>query len=360
MKIVQVITRSDTIGGAQKYVLDVSKELKKDSHNITIISGSNGVFKEKACNEGIDFYGIDSLKRELSFFDDLKTLMILFGFLLKKRPDIVSLHSIKAGLLGRLACSLTPSTVYFTAHGWSHIRQSKGYKRKLYLQIERYLSKLCRKVICVSKNDMAFAEQVIGIKKDRLCLIQNGVKEIKNKKRAPGTVKLVSIVRFQVPKDFDTLLDSLYQIKDKAWELDILGDGTDIAKVRQKINHLGLANKVRLLGFKESVDEYYQNADAVVLISHSEGLPMSLLEGMSCSKLLIASDVGGIDELIIPEWNGFLIPRDDSHYLSMCITAIINSPEIIEQYGANSKLHFDSTYSFEKMYYKLLDLYKEE
>ena len=149
-------------------------------------------------------------------------------------------------------------------------------------------------------------------------------------------------------------------MKNKSWNLRILGDGPDIAKVKQRIAVLNLEDKVSLLGFKDNIDKFYQSSDAIILISKSEGLPMSLLEAMSCSKLLIASDVGGISDLITNEWNGFLIPPNDSQYLTSCLLKIIESPSIIKEYGNNSKAHFDLNYSFENMYSKLMTLYKEK
>ena len=362
MKICQIITRADTIGGAQKHVIDICKQLKNDGHQVTVISGSSNVLKKNISNEDIDFIGISYLKREFSFFDDLKTLFLLSKLFLVKKPDVVALHSIKAGLLGRIAGFFSSSTIYFTAHGWSHIRDSGGIKRKFYVNLEKHLSLLCKKVICVSQADLDFAHKVIGIKENKLCLIENGVHPIETEEQSNSTdiIKLLSIIRFQAPKDFETLLLGLSQVKDKPWVLDILGDGPDINIVNKRIQNLGLVNKIRLLGFKDNVDKYYQQSDAVILISKSEGLPMSLLEAMSCSKLLIASDVGGVSDLIIPEWNGFLVPTGDVEYLSLCLTKIIDFPNIIKEYGNNSKIHFDLNYSFDNMYSKLITLYKED
>ncbi|MUK61339.1 glycosyltransferase [Aliivibrio fischeri] len=364
MKIFQIITRADTVGGAQKHVLDISKELKKDGHQVTVISGSSCVFKTIVQQECIDYIGIDCLKREFSFFYDLKTIFYLFKLFFINRPDIIALHSIKAGLLGRIAGFFSTSTIYFTAHGWSHIRDSSGSKQKFYIKLEKYLSLLCSKVICVSQADLNFAHEVIGIAKNRLCLIENGVHSISSNTQfqhhSKDLISLLSIVRFQAPKDFETLLLGLVTIKNEPWLLNILGDGPDMNIVKQRIHELGLIEKINILGFKRNVDDYYQEADAVLLISKSEGLPMSLLEAMSCSKLLIASDVGGISDLIIPDWNGFLIPSGDSEYLSSCLTKLIDSPILFQEYGMNSKKHFDENYSFEKMYQKLVQLYIEK
>lgn len=363
IKILQIITRADTIGGAQKHVFDISKELKSDGHQVTVISGCSSVFRALVAQEGIDFIGVNCLRREFSFFYDLKTIFFFFKLFVIKRPDIIALHSIKAGLLGRIAGFFSASTIYFTAHGWSHIRDSSGWKQKFYIKLEKYLSLLCSKVICVSQADLNFANEVIGIAENRLCLIENGVHPVSNCSQVQHDLtdikSLLSIVRFQAPKDFETLLLGLSKIKDKSWILDVLGDGPDMNIVKKRIQDLGLVDKIRLLGFKDNIDNYYQKSDVVILISKSEGLPMSLLEAMSCSKLLIASDVGGISDLIIPEWNGFLVPTGDVEYLSSCLKKVIDSPSIIKEYGNNSKCHFDYNYSFDKMYSKLITLYKD-
>jgi glycosyltransferase involved in cell wall biosynthesis len=364
MKVFQIITRADTIGGAQKHVFDISKALKNDGHQVTVISGSSNVLKEIISSENIDFVGMECLKRDFSLFDDFKTLFLFLKLFLAKKPDVIAVHSIKAGLLGRIAGFFSFSTVYFTAHGWSHIRDSSGLKKQTYIMLEKYLSYFCSKVICVSQADLDFANEVIGINKKRLCLIENGVHPIPActyvQNNSKEVLNFLSVVRFQSPKDFETLLLGLSTIKNKQWILNILGDGPDIYSVKQRIKDLKLNDKVNLLGFKSNVDIYYQRSDAIILISKSEGLPMSLLEGMSCSKLLIASDVGGISDLIIPNWNGFLIPSGDHHYLSSCLTKIINSPELLQEYGGNSKIHFDKYYSFNRMYQKLAQLYTDK
>lgn len=364
MKILQVITRADTVGGAQKHVIDISKQLMYEGHQVTVVSSDSGIFKDLIEKDNIEFLGIPRLKRNFSILSDIRSLFILFKIVLTKRPDVIALHSVKAGLLGRVITLLYPSTTYFTAHGWSHIRESGRLEKIIYIKLEKYLSILCKKVICVSKADFYFARDVIGININRLCLIENGVHPVSRtpqvKAKSNDVVVFLSVVRFQAPKDFETLLLAFSKIKSRAWVLNILGDGPQLNDVKNQISSLNLVHNVRLLGFKDNIDRYYEESDAVVLISKSEGLPMSLLEGMSCSKLLIASDVGGVSDLIVNKWNGFLVPVGDSEYLASCLLSVVNNPNIIEEYGANSKYYFNSNYSFDKMYSKLILLYGEK
>ena len=361
MKIYQVITRADTVGGAQKHVYDLSNQLKSDGHQVSILSSGEGAFKTLIDNSDIDFISLKWLKREFSIIPDFKCIWSMRNIIKKNIPDIVAIHSAKAGLLCRIACIGLNSKIVFTAHGWSHIRDANKFKKNVFILIERFLSKFTDNVICVSKADVAYATDTIKIPENKIFFCPNGVKEHSSKilvsdNRRDIKLKLLSVVRFQAPKDFNTLIDALEIIRNEDWELSIIGDGEDIEIVKAIVVEKNLQNKIFILGFQSDVKSFYEACDAVILISRSEGLPMSLIEAMSYSKVIIGSRVGGIPELIQDNRNGFLIDSNDSITLAERIKLLINK-QCLTDMGEKSFEIYKDNYSFEKMMFNIYKVY---
>tara|TARA_R110001583_G_scaffold10782_16_gene49643 strand:+ start:16322 stop:17419 length:1098 start_codon:yes stop_codon:yes gene_type:complete len=365
MKIFQIITRSDTVGGAQNHVLDLSISLKKQKDDVTVISSGDGIFFDRILKNSITYFNLKDMRRNISFMSDIRAIFKLRVKIKKEKPDVVALHSVKAGLIGRIACLGINTKVFFTAHGWSHIRNAKGVSRLIYSSLELFLSFLCKKVICVSQADLDFAKSNLYIPEAKLELIYNGVKLDKTPdKTSPNEsnmLNLLSVTRFQEPKDFDTLLISLASLKNEQWNLNFVGEGEDLDKVKLEVIRLGLKDKIFFEGFQDNLTNYYERADLVILISKSEGMPLALLEAMSFSKLIVASNVGGIPELIESGENGYLIEQSDIKSLSKAIKNIIDmSNEQRTNMGANSFVRFKKQFQFSSMLTKILLLYKSE
>lgn len=352
MKICQVITRSDTIGGAQKYVVETSKVFIKDGHDVNVISSSGGILSEHLARENIPAYGLRTLTRKVSFLNDLRSILSIRNIVKRDTPDAVMFHSAKSGLLGRIALLGVPCKKVFIAHGWSHIRSSNCLSSYVYKKLEWLLSYMCDFVVCISKSDFSFAISQIGICDKKAKLVYNGVREPISMPKPlveNSIVNILTVTRFQKPKDFDTLLSALYKVKNKSWHLDVLGEGEDKSFYQEEIIRLGLSDKITLKGFKDDLSTDYNNSDVVVLISRSEGLPLSLLEAMSYQKPIIASNVGGISEIIDEGSSGFLIGNKDVNGLAKKIDYICDiDKEQLRAFGDNSYLKYKESFTFDK------------
>ncbi len=354
MKIVQFVTRSDTIGGAQKYILDTSRQFKNDGHEVTVISGGDGVFGTEVKNYGLNYIGLDSIVRDVSLFVDIKGIISFRREIKLLKPDVVIIHSAKAGLVGRVALTLYKSKKIFIAHGWSHIRTSSTLGKLLYGGIEKFLSFLCDRIICISKQDLKFANDTLMIAKNKTCLLYSGVKESFSSRSVSenNICNLLTVTRFQDPKDFNTLLSALNRVHKvrSDWVLTVLGDGQDLEYYQRKTAKLGLLNNIRFLGFKENLDNFYKSSDLVILISKSEGLPLSLIEAMSHGKPILASNVGGVSELIDDGITGFLVPPSDPNALSKTLFNVLNkTKKELTTIGDSSYAKYKEQFTFDEM-----------
>ena len=145
LKIAYVITRSDVMGGASVHLLDLAAGMMRAGHQVIIFVGGTGVVIERATEMGIRCVSLKYLVREIRPFIDVCCFFELFSHLKRYKPDIVHLHSSKAGIVGRLVskCLRVPSV--FTAHGWAFTEGVSKNKRIFYLFVERYLSHFFKK-----------------------------------------------------------------------------------------------------------------------------------------------------------------------------------------------------------------------
>ena len=119
MKIVHVLTRGDVLGGAQSHVRELSLELRRLGHEVTVMTGAPGIFTEQLRQEGIPWLQVRSLVRPLRPHLDLAAFVQLWWALRQLKPDLVCAHTAKAGSLGRAAARLHNIPSVFTPHGWS-------------------------------------------------------------------------------------------------------------------------------------------------------------------------------------------------------------------------------------------------
>ncbi|CAE6880948.1 Glycosyl transferases group 1 [Vibrio sp. B1REV9] len=363
MKIIQLITRSDTVGGAQKYILETSDRFQQDGHEVTIVAGGYGVFSKEVERIGLKYIRLDTIVREFSFFNDLKSVFSFRDLVKSLQPEVVVIHSAKAGLVGRLALIGVNTKVIFIAHGWSHIRSSRLFGRKLYSVIENVMSFFCDKVICISKQDLDFANEQLMISKKKTSLIYSGVRDPLTCKKMSCNAEynLLTVTRFQHPKDFSTLLTAMKEVElvHSNWIITVLGDGDQFEYYMHKTAELGLSGKIKFLGFKEKLGEFYKECDLVFLISKSEGLPLSLIESMSYRKPIIASNVGGVCELIEDGVTGYLVPPSDPKALSQVIVDVLSKTKTeLAIMGDNSYEKYRNEFNFEQMINKLYEHFK--
>jgi glycosyltransferase involved in cell wall biosynthesis len=146
MKIFQVVTLSE-LGGAQTVVVNLSNALAKE-HEVIVITGEGNGKMCQLLDKRIQTAKIECLKRKISPLNDLLTILVFCRLYLKYKPDIIHLHSSKAGILGRLV--FPKRKMIYTVHGFDSIRLA--YRR--YLPIERFLQNRCKAIVAVSHYDV--------------------------------------------------------------------------------------------------------------------------------------------------------------------------------------------------------------
>ena len=169
---------------------------------------------------------------------------------------------------------------------------------------------------------------------------------------------MVSVARFEKPKDHGALLAAMSLLKDLDWELELVGDGPLEKNCRALAARLGIADRVRFLGYQRDPTPALARASLFVLSSRSEGLPRSVLEAMRAGLPIVASAVGGLPELVDNGNNGVLVPSSEAGGLASAIRAMIMDADVRTACGKASRAVYEARFRFELMLEKTAALYE--
>ncbi len=361
-RIAYLITRLDSVGGAQVHIRDLATHLLGKGHEVHVIGGGNGTYIESLEARGITVHRLERLGRPLNPQADIAALQELRQLLGRVRPQLISTHSSKAGLIGRLAGRTLGIPTLFTAHGWAFTDGVSPREARFYRWAERTAAPLGPKIITVSEFDRKIALEHHIAPAGKLVAVHNGMPEIAREywaKPEQHTKNLVMVARFQEQKDHHTLFRALAALKNEDWKLDLIGDGPLEAEARRQVAQLGLSEKIRFLGACSDVAKRLSKAQIFLLISHWEGFPRSILEAMRAGLPVVASDVGGVREAVSEGKTGFLIPRQDAALLSSILRELLHRPELRSQLGQRGRVVFSANFTFEHMLTKTLAVYDE-
>lgn len=361
MRIAQVITRGDVLGGAQNHVRELTRELRNLGHDVTVITGLPGVFTEQLRRDGIPWVHIPSMRRDVRPLSDAHALFRLYGILREIKPDIVCTHTAKAGWLGRaVSFSLgIPST--FTPHGWSMVERGTLDPKQLFCWAERFGAVLGTRVInvCNHERDLALLFRVCA--ESKMDIVRNGIPDIpferlQSVRSAPP--EIVMVARFEEQKDHNTVLAALSSLDHLEWRLTLVGEGGREIEVRRQIADLGLAKRVRILPAITDVPQLLFHAQIFVLSSNFEAFPISILEAMRAGVPVIASDVGGVSECIHDGETGLLVPRRDIASMRISMDRLISSPDLRARLGEAGRDRFLAHFTSDVMLVKTMDVYE--
>ena len=276
----------------------------------------------------------------------------------QNRVNITHAHSTFAGATVRplLALSSQPQRVIYCPHGWAWDRQTSVLAKKATQWVERALSRLCAKVICISEHELK-AGLDAGVPAGRLQLIVNGVLSgaPSSGGRAPewpaGKKRLLFVGRFDRQKGVDLFCAALEQLGDEAFGM--LAGGA----VLEDADQISPPSNVKLLGWIDTprLQSLLETADVLVVPSRWEGFGLIAAEAMRAGLPVIAARVGGLPEIVADEETGLLFEPGDVNGIVAAVRRY--SREEWQQKGRAGKARFEKLFTMERVHRQLIDLY---
>jgi glycosyltransferase involved in cell wall biosynthesis len=280
------------------------------------------------------------------------------------KPDLIHLHSSKAGLAGRLALRRRRPTV-FQPHAWS-FEALLGPARAAAIAWERLAARWADVVVCVSQAELDRGKGV-GIRADWR-VIPNGVdlqrlREASRDERAAARLRLnlhdsrlvVCVGRLSRQKGQDVLLEAWPSVLERvpAAALVLVGDGPEEDRLRACAG-----SGVRFTGHRDDVASWLAAADVVAVPSRWEGMSIAMLEAMARGRSIVATDVPGAREAL-GSHAGAIVPVDEPRALADALVARLLNPNEAAIEGRAARLRAEQHYSFVTTAAAMANLYRE-
>jgi glycosyltransferase involved in cell wall biosynthesis len=358
-RILFVSTNADR-SGAPLHVLSLILNIPEEMYEIVCIFGEKGFVQQELQSAGIKTYVVGSIRSSINPLEDLKSVESLKLIISFFRPHLIHCHSSKAALVGRIAAARFNIPVIYTVHGWGFGPGRKPHVSLFVRSAELLLKAKTKKYITVSEYDRQLGISRLGIPKHHIETIHNGINfEASDPQRRPFAPKVIMVARHSYPKDYASLARAL-ALTDFS-EAFFVGLGTDqpdfVASMRELSGKS--AHKIRFMGLREDVSSLLEHASIFVLSSRFEGLPLSIIEAMSKGLPIVASEVGGIPELVLDGQNGFLFPVGDSLAMSRCISKLTANPDLTLRLGSISLKLYLSQFTVDRMVSQTMMVYEK-
>jgi glycosyltransferase involved in cell wall biosynthesis len=382
-KVMHIITRLDMGGSAQNTLL-TCKELAEKydiilAHGLSIESGMTDREKQtlkgqksEALVKGVRFIPVSALVRRIDPLKDLRALIFLMKLIRKERPVLVHTHSSKAGILGRLAARLAgvPIIVH-TPHGHVFYGHFGPAASRFFLLIERVFDTITDCVIALTEGEkkdyitssVSHPQKIhtihSGVDVDRFKPGRTDITALKKQLGFNDKSLVVGTIGWLLPiKGPDVLFEAMIHIWEKKINalLVYVGKGELEHKLKAETFSRGVEDRVIFLGWRSDIDDIIQLFDVFVLPSLNEGMGRVLVEAMAAGKPVVASDVGGIPDLVRHRRNGFLVNPGDSNGMARYIEKLLTDRQLRRQMGAQGRKLAES-YTVDKMVAKIDALY---
>jgi glycosyltransferase involved in cell wall biosynthesis len=373
-KIIYFITKSNW-GGAQKYVFDLATNIAKKDYDVMVILGGNGVLKQKLESENINTISLGNLGRDINILNDFKSLIKTYKILKKEKPDVIHLNSSKAAMISVIGRLAGIKNIIFTAHGWA-FNEDRSFLSKILIKFIYLITIICsHTVIAVSKKIISQVENW-PFTKNKMKLIYPGTEAPvfldKNIARDFFIKKLhietVNPVWFLSIGELHPIKGHIYAIESfKKMSLEkpdlnfvyiIIGGGELKQELQMKINELNLRGKVFLADYLENASSYLKAADYYLFPSLSEAFGYALVEAGQAKLPVIASNVGGLPEVVDNNTNGLLVESRNMVDLYEKINIYLDDKNLGLQYSELLYSKILSNFSVDKMVDQTMEIYK--
>lgn len=357
-----MLDRYLTIGGVATYLETLCRGLMKRGHTVYIMttadSGNRKIIDEFS-SLGIQFLTIPNSKnRVITFYRFAK---MLYQFLKKKDIDIMHSHHRVVNFTGMVIGKMVNVPHLITLH--------------VFKSDHKILTKfLGNEIITVpSKALKNHLINYYGLKEERIQVIYNAIDhdyEVNEQKKAslqknifddPGKFYVAFIGRITHEKGVDILLESIPLVKEKNpnVEFRIFGDGSELSKLKERCRELGLNSEEIFQGINHHVNELLCLMDLCVIPSRSESFCLLALECMRAKKPVIATNTGGIPEVVKHEETGLLVDTESPKLLSQNILKLLNNRDLMQRFAINGNQRFKEKFPLERFYEDYLAAYQQ-
>ena len=380
IRVARIITRLN-IGGPSIQAAELSSRLSSRGFETMLVhgkvdpqEGDMSYLLERGQRDSRSVQ-VAALSRALAPGADARAFRDIYRLIAEFKPAIVHTHMAKAGAIGRLATLLynrtagrhAPARVVHTYHG--HVLE--GYfspaKTRLFIQIERALATATHRIVAISPRIRAellnkyrigrpdqYRVVPLGFDLSGLAAIDEAARARARRALQISDEALVvtTVGRLTAIKNHGLFLEASARIRraNPSATFLIAGDGELRRALEATALSLGIADRVRFLGWRRDLDTVYGATDVLMLTSRNEGTPVALIESLAAGVPVVSTDVGGVSDVVASDHFGFVTPPGDPDALAAAVGLLLpdrarrramgelGRASMMERYGVNRLL----------------------
>ena len=321
-------------GGGPKHVWDLVQHLPRSEFDLVIGAPRDGTFFDRFRDRGLEVVEFPRSSLGARHFHLTRRLISRLDI------DVVHTHGTGPGCYGRLVARWMRVPAIHTFHGL-HYSGYSPLSRHLYLALERQLARGSHTIINVSRSQHLEGLGLRLFRPEQSVVIVNGV-DIEGMERVllespirreslgltAADVVIGCVSRFDPVQRIELLVEALRRLRARfpRLVLVLVGGGGEQQRIRRLVFEGGVSEQVIFTGFLESPARIQPVLDLYVASSRKEGLPPSILEAMAAGLAVVATDVPGHRDVVVPGETGLLVTPEDPAALADAIAALLTDP----------------------------------
>lgn len=347
MKIIQVAPYMEQ-GGTEKHIISLCSELSTEAE-LYLLAPQGSASLE--IPQGIPYYSFPRFEQNV--FGGIQLFNKHLKTLVRQQPNIIHIHA--AAELLFLSKRVAPSIPHvFTFHGYAGNFTGISYKIGVWAA-NRYADA----VICVSHREREVLAKM-GLDMTKTVVVYNGTPRptAKRQNRTRTTPTIGTIARLEKPKGISDLVDAAGILIQKGYQINLLivGDGSERKYLQKRAETLGIATTFTGYLSTYEKDKALATMDIFVLPSYQEALPLVCLEALAMGIPVIATEVGGIPEIVTPEV-GLLVPPKNPTALADALKILLDNTKLMEEMGEAGRLRYNQYFTISKMAHNTQKVY---
>lgn len=361
MKNILHLIETSGPGGAEKMLINLVDSLVPGDYTSII-----GLMKDGWLRRALSELGHETLILPHARSIDFEFARNLMSVIKRKNIDVLHAHEFAMNVYGSMASAATGVPIVTTVHGKNYYGE-RLHRRLAYRLVSRH-----SKMVAVSNDIADFLEKTIGIRAKNIITIHNGVRINGFRKDESARNRIRESLGLRDDQPLLGAVGNLYPVKGHIYLIKatavvkktvpdvktvIAGRGKLLDRLKEEASGMGLEKNVEFLGFREDIPQLLQAMDIFILPSLSEGTPLSILEAMASEKPVIATDVGGLGEIVENGETGFLVPREDPESLAEKILLVLQDRALAGKMAVEARKRVEKKYDLNSMAKKYIDIY---
>jgi glycosyltransferase involved in cell wall biosynthesis len=352
--IVVNLASSPFFGGPEWQMLGLATSLPAEFRSRFLLFPDGG--RSRPFGEELRRHGVDATVLESNWPRLRATVREVAAWLRSLGADVLCCHGYKADIIGYLATRRLGVPALSISHGWT----GANARAKLYEAADRRVIRRMERVVAVSEGQAVKVRRA-GVRPDRVAVIRNAVHAERFDAvdpagrralldlfpRAPGLV-VGAIGRLSPEKGFDLLVVAAGAVAAERPEAGfvLFGDGPLRGALEEQVARAGLGGRFVLAGHRTDIDRFLPHLDVMAMSSHTEGLPVALLEAMAAGVPVVATAVGGIPEVVEEAASGYLVLPGDPAALADRLRRLLADAGERRAFGARGRARVREDFTF--------------